>query len=325
MNRQSVREAYKRIQPTQAEKERMLQNILSAASEEPPRRKDVTMKQLHKKPLMIAAIVGLMIFLMGCAVVAMNLQELKIGEYTRPADPDASQDDAVTEEPKDLISLQGVAGTPNYLAAKEWNTFLETCDLASIAAEADKNGFHTPEAYDAYQCYNQEMIDKLDEICAKYELNLLGGIQMADNAQGTYDAVGIRSIISQNTDALADVWPGYYYSDGSFQMEGETGLNGDWPYRAFYQFRRVMKQSFDGVFLNVGDLASYDQWVYTMQDGTEVLLANNGEKGLIIVDKDDCFVTVNVLGVITEDTYFGALPTERGFMEVLAETFDFSF
>lgn len=324
MNRQSVREAYKRIQPSQAEKDRMLKNILSTASEEPPQRKDATMKPLYKKPVMIAAIVGLMIFLMGCAVVAMNLQELKVGEYTPPA-PDASQEGTAPEEPNAMISLQGFAGTANYLAAKEWNAFLDTYDVAAAALEADQNGFLPPEAYDAYECYNQEMIDKLNEICETYGLKLLGSIQMADNVQGTYNAVGIRSIISQNTDAQADVWPGYYYSDGTFQVEGEMGLNGEWPYRAVYQFRRVMKQSFDAAILNVGDMDGYDQWVYTMQDGTQVLLANNGEKGLIIVDKDDCFVTVNVLGVVTEETYYGPLPTERGFMEVLAETFDFSF
>lgn len=328
MTRQSVREAYKRVAPTQAEKDKMLQNILSAASDLPPVRKDTTMKLLKKKPFMFAAIIGLMVILMGSAVVAMKLQDLRISEYAPPASENAavSGDTSKETQAMELISLQGFADTPNYQAAEEWRKFAESYDPDGVlAVEADQKGFQAPDAYQGYLCYTQEMIDKIDEICEKYHLELLGKVNTAVNVQGTYDAVGIRSIISQNADAQADVWPGYYYSDGSFQVEGETGLNGEWPYRASYQFRCVQKTSFDAVFLNVGDMSSYDQWVYTMKDGTQVLLASNGQKGLIIVDKEDCFVTVNVIGLITEETMFGGLPKERGFMEALAETFDFGF
>lgn len=35
---------------------------------------------VFKRPLLIAAILGLMVFLLGCAVVALHLEDLRIGQ-----------------------------------------------------------------------------------------------------------------------------------------------------------------------------------------------------------------------------------------------------
>ena len=56
-----------------------------------------------------------------------------------------------------------------------------------------------------------------------------------------------------------------------------------------------MKTSFDGVALGIGNAKSYDQWNYTVTDGTEVLLALSENKALIIADKDNFFMaTVSI-------------------------------
>lgn len=60
MKRRSVRKAYETIRPDDEARARMLQNILSSASEIPPAGKDDTMNRRKMKPMVIAAIIVLM-------------------------------------------------------------------------------------------------------------------------------------------------------------------------------------------------------------------------------------------------------------------------
>ena len=80
MKRRSVVKAFDPIRPDAAARERMLKNILS--SEISPAGKDERMMRKKMKPFIIAAIIGLMIVLMGCAVVIRTvLAESDLFEY----------------------------------------------------------------------------------------------------------------------------------------------------------------------------------------------------------------------------------------------------
>lgn len=87
-----------------------------------------------RKPLQIAAIVALMLFLMGCAaVVLLHLNDLKIGERTYTQHPLYLEDGTktpATEKVKEIISVQGFAESPNQKAAKEWYEFTKAYDIA---------------------------------------------------------------------------------------------------------------------------------------------------------------------------------------------------
>ena len=122
MKRQSVQKAYEPIRPDDEARARMLQNILSSASEIPPAGKDDTMNRRKMRPLLIAAIIALSVLLMGSAIVALNLQDMRIGEFSYTED--AYVDDfgnyvEATEIVLDVISLQGIKDSPNQLAAQE--------------------------------------------------------------------------------------------------------------------------------------------------------------------------------------------------------------
>ena len=59
-----------------------------------------------RKPFLLAAIIALMLALVGCAVVyAMKIQDLKIGERTVIQTQDSSRE--TTEIRLDVLSLQG--------------------------------------------------------------------------------------------------------------------------------------------------------------------------------------------------------------------------
>ena len=114
-----------------------------------------------RKLLLIAALVSLLLMLVGCAVVYMlHLQDLKIGEHTVIAPENSFSESAEVE--LDVLSLQGITGSGNYLANQEWLAFTQSY-------EPELGDYWvSEEEYWAYNVLNQVMVDKLDEICEKY-------------------------------------------------------------------------------------------------------------------------------------------------------------
>ena len=280
-------------------------------------------KNPHRKirrPLLIAAIIALALLLVGCcAIIAMRLQHLTIREETASIPSETS----FNGEEINLISIQGFMGTDSYAAFKEWQDFLSTYDLDKSILHAN-NDFQAPEAYFSYSCYSQEMIDKIDEICEKYHLQPLGKPWFFNRGEDVFDAVGIESVFSEKARTGVGSISGYCYADGTFDIEGTLELKGQWNELVSYGLRSVQKTSFDGVPRNIGDVDAYDQWNYTMADGTTVLLASREEVGLMIVDKQDSFVTVGI-DVFANGGFLGNVPQERAFLEAVCEEFDFTF
>lgn len=260
---------------------------------------------------LIAAVLALALLLAGCAAVLLNLRSLRVGQWqpVRTGAMDAYGDPVPTEVPRDVLSLQGTAGSPNYLAAQEWLAFEESYDPGPVE-------FQVPEAYQAYNCYTQEMIDKVDEICAKYGLEPMGARVFDEDAQSFFEALGIRGVHKAGVASGTGLM--YCYPGGSFYLEGSVTLAGT----LYYGLRCSMKNVFDPAMLYLEDLEGYDQWNYTTSDGRAVLLARKDGHGLIIVDRADSFISVDIREY--EDGDFGTLPGEREFLETVAETFDFS-
>lgn len=245
-----------------------------------------------RKAFLIAAVIAMLLMLVGCVAVMMGLNELEIGNFTY------KNLDGETKS-GDFISLQGYIDSDNYKAAQEWNQFLAQYDPdGSLLNESEEIGFIPPIDYMSYTCYTPDLVKKIDDICSKYNLELLGPTYLADTSKEMFAVIGIDSITAPNTDSGVSLGTGYYYRDGSFALEGNLGLaDGDdlQPNGVNFEYRCVMKTAFDGVTLNIGNSESYDQWNYTASDGTEVLLALSKNKALIIADKENFFITINIL------------------------------
>lgn len=277
-------------------------------------------KMQMKRAVLIAAVITLTLLLVGCcAIIAMRLQHLTIREETASIPSETS----FNGEEINLISIQGFMGTDSYAAFKEWQDFLSTYDLDKSILHAN-NDFQASVAYFSYSCYTQEMIDKIDEICEKYHLQPLGKPWFFDRGEDVFDAVGIEGVFSEKARTGVGSISGYCYADGTFGIEGTLELKGQWNELVSYSLRSVQKTSFDGATRNIGDVDAYDQWNYTMADGTTVLLASREEVGLMIVDKQDSFVTV-AIDVFANGGFLGNVPQERAFLEAVCEEFDFTF
>ena len=223
------------------------------------------------------------------------------------------------EEENTTLSLVGLAETPEYLAAAQWQEFLASYDTDGKILESIGNGIYAPgTSYPHYNVYSQEMADKLDEIAEEHQLKLHTDILLNLQPEDLYAQVG--------GDFLGDnrAFAAYMYEDGTFHFDGVADLAG---YGLLdYQFDRVVKGSFNSLRLNIGPAEDYAQWNYTTQDGVPLLLALSPYKGLIMADLADCFITVNVLAgteTAPEDVFSsGPLTAEN--LQCFADSFRFN-
>ena len=286
---------------------------LAAAMEAAPRK-----FRAHRlrRVWLIAAIVSLLALLAGCTIYLFGLRNLTFG---------SSQDvdgfgQVFSYEP---ISLQGFENSPNYKAAKEWIAFCDTYD-------ADERILHSlsgdeglmPREYDNYLCYTEEMCRKVDELCQKYGLELMGPMTAEYHQRDLLDALQIPEIL--RTEQLREVvaYSGYYFPGGTFDLGGAFAL-AEWqdvyPDVVSYRLRCSMKQAFDSVYRSTSSVEDYQEWHYTCADGTPLLLALGPYDAMIFVDREDAFLTVTLSPELEESPEL-----DRPALEAIAEVFDFS-
>lgn len=276
-------------------------------------------RQLPRKRLwLIAAIVALALLLVGCATLyVLHLQDMAFGEAQRAGSSGSS-------ETWFKLSLQGVEGTPGYLAQKEWYEWLETYDPNDEiyhSEEAFSEDFG--EEYEAYLLYTRAMKDKLDEICAKYHLNLLGKMHRDPDPEAACQALGIRGIL--RVPAEMDL-AFRYYADGSFTAEGTvtmTGPDAVWPYGEVLSFSAFRKDSFNDVYSMIPK-ENFTEWNYRTSYGADVLIVSveGTEDGTwvsgasLFADGGDYMIHLNL-------TEYDRTWTKEA-LESYAEAFDFT-
>ena len=281
------------------------------------------------KPLprlwLVAAVIGLMLLLVGCTVAyVLRLQDLKVAEY-RPTTPTVYDENGdvislPTLAPRTQITLQGA----NQEALAEWNSFCQDYDPdGAIVTANDNNELGIPNRYYIpYGCYSQEMVDKLNEIVRKYDLKLLSpdvGCQSYESSV-LFSSLGIDGVFHGDVEYLS----GYFYPEGTFKIELLFRPDTDqWPYKdnsASYYYS--VKEYFDPVYYEVADLENCTQWNYTRSDGRTVLLVMNDEQARIITDLQDALVTVS----FASSKWDGGTKVQmtQSALEQISEQFDFS-
>ena len=221
-------------------------------------------KRPPKRIWLIAAIIALILCLVGCTVAAvayvLSLDNMILGT-------EFIEDRTGVTEPSTRLSLQGFVGSNSYQAAKEWYDFLQIYDPdGAIEFSDDAANTEFPEDYQFYSLYSMEMKEKLDEICRKYDLNLLGPMLVDTTADNMFRELGINGILREEAQAAIE-WsqgePGYFFKDGSFMVECNVTLTGDnnsWPFNNVISFRCHNKKSFDAVTIGMREDQQYEEW-----------------------------------------------------------------
>lgn len=322
--RKKIQDVYKTIEPDSEAKERMLKNILSAASNKNSTESN-RVKFKAKNVIHIAAAFALILIVPTVAYATnfFGLRDMNIARRTleNPSAEDSSKD----EREVDIISLQGLSGTPEYKASAEWDEFCQGYDtdgsiLSSVGnAQPGSLGFN--EDYQMfYNCYSQEMVDKVDEICEKYQLSKLKGRTFAENYEILCSQTRIGNICKGSSENVENNYSwGYFYSDGTLLFEGKLRSEKPSTYEVGYQFVRSMKGSFSPMVLNIENIEDYEQWNYTTKNGVSLLLANSSYKALIIAEMEKSFIVVNLLSYDLD-----SLNISNENLEELAEAFEFS-
>ena len=298
----------------------------------------VTQLQTEKKiltlrrPVLIAAIIGLLLLLVGCAAYFYSLQQLVVIDHTKEviavveedfsknATERVSETDAGPVVAEQVLSLQGYEGSPAYLALQEWWEYAidYTIQNPDLRFSSD---YQRPEAYTKYPCYSQDMVDKVDEICSKYGLHLLGKSTFITDADGM-ETNGLSGVLSD--EATPRCFYGHLYEDGSFTASGELELSGNYEKTVQFQMHNIRKDAFYTNHLGLNNMSDYIQWNYPTADGYTALLALSDRTGLIFVENEGRFVSIIIEEVPDEGMVFSGLPKETHFLEMVCDCFSFS-
>jgi len=285
-----------------------------------------------RKPLLIAAIIGLLMLLIGCAAYFYSLQQLVVIDHTKEViavvEEDISKNATETVPEADagpivaekVLSLQGYEGSPAYLALQEWWEYAIDYTIQNPELRFSSD-YQRPEAYTKYPCYSQDMVDKVDEICSKYGLHLLGKSTFITDAAGM-EANGLSGVLSDK--AAPRCFYGHLCEDGSFTASGELELSGDYEKTVQFQMHNIRKDAFYTSHLGLNNMSDYMQWNYTTADGYTALLALSDRTGLIFAENEGRFVSIIIEEVPDEGMVFTGLPKEKPFLEMVCDCFVFS-
>ena len=276
--------------------------------------------------LLIAAIISLLLLLVGCAVVyVLQLQDMKLSETTvsEPAwSGPGGEYVPATEYTVTELSLQGYSESPEQQAMLEWQTFTDTYDPdRTLLNENNFNESGIPsQFYETYNCYTFEMMDKLQEILNKYNLQPLGAIQHFDywEQELFYRALQMKPLISVDADRMV----GYFFPEGSFKAEIRYPLPGDESRLATYVY--VNGDYFYPFCAVIRNIDQWTQWHYTAADGSDLLLATYENRLNVICRTGNDWIhieTENFLGY--DPNNIPDKPMTKELAEQIAELFNY--
>lgn len=252
----------------------------------------ISSRRMIHKPFLIAAIIALMLLLMGCAAaVLVHLNDLRMGEETYTDNHRYHSDGSTIpagEKVKSVYSLQGAEGSKNYSAAMEWYEY--------IRSEPPRDpDFQVSRAYDAYYASSQDMVDKVDAICEKYGLKLAGerAVDPRSDTELITEMLGISGILKKNAGATAEYAGGVFYECGNFDLVYQLNLtDSTWTRGIPVHYIYRGKDFFDTLRLEIRDTETAQQWNLSLEDGTELLIVNADNNVHILCDRADAFLTV---------------------------------
>lgn len=260
-----------------------------------------------RRPLLIAALIALMLLLVGCTALIWNLRQMRIAEIHNEEMTFVDFHGNLATSPEysyEVFSLHGLQGTPTYLAHQEWFDFQETYDPdGTLMIAADNKPMDVPEAYEAYNPYTQEMIDKIDEIVKKYNLKLLGAFAPFQRWETEIfrKATGIDTFLVENSPAQIELGSGYFYEGGNFSLTFDMTMpkeDGAWPYPMLNSVYYSKADYFDRVYWAIGDTTRWEQWSYTTKSGHTLLILSykDGGDARIFHMRDDAIITYSIEG-----------------------------
>lgn len=289
--------------------------------------------RLHwtRKAVRVALIAAVIAALLAVTAVASGVLGLK--SRLVPTETPTESTDPRLPERRDHISLNGLAGSGEYLACSEWLSFCDdyekqmarACLAAGKEAGSWKDSFHAFAQNQAekdicriYGAWDETMFKRLLEISRRYDLRLLTDITYAPSQSYLFETTGLSPYI-RGVERYDYDLGSFLFEDGSFKDESTLTVNGE-------QYAYTLTCIHTGVLypfsLDIPTGAQCREWEHVSPEGITLdmaLFENEGINDLkIFCNSEDMYVTLSLRwrGGTAEEAYARA--------ELLADCFDFA-
>ena len=249
-----------------------------------------------RRPLLIAALIALLLLLVGCAVVyVLKLENVKIGTGTEQRDY-SLVDGVYVKDPHTVdtttLSMAGLKGSNAYKACADFYAF--QTKYTTDGEEMGKAGT-LPEGY--WDNYRDVMDAKAKELAEQYGLKPEGQLLAFRTTRNMCDALGVERFVRDSQDVSIDIDEGSCYDTGNFYLWMKFVFPEDQGYEvtqtngALYWNRQ---DTFSRDYVTLEDRGDWVERNYTTSAGNTVLILTSPsqERGYIICDRGDALMTV---------------------------------
>lgn len=263
---------------------------------------------------------------MDALKVAVSNADPLSGDVTVVSPADPSEDIVYTN-----VNAVGVTGSPEYLAAQEWNAWclehiednvlfprgIENYTMAELEAITDAID---SDVYVRMGANTDEAREMLDAIAAKYGLRLPESFREV-HQKDLYDMTGDLDILPLDGSSRAGLW----YEGGSLSVSNTAELpNGK---TVNYDLYRSVNGVFSKPLQVTTEQDITEEWQYTTADGTTVTLDLGANRSVLMAELPNSFVYVNIRGGTRNDDltrdFTSPNTLTRADLEAFADRIDF--
>ena len=286
------------------------------------------------RPLLIAALVALLLMLVGCAVVyVLKMESIKIGVSSAQRGY-SLVDDTYVKGPHTVsttaLTLAGLEGSNTYKACADFFAF-ESEYIANGEKMAEAGAL--PENY--WENYSHVMQDQERQLADKYGLKPEGQLLNFRTTRNLCNALGVERFTQTNSEILSAVRGGGCYDTGNFWLS----IDFTFPENMGYEVLRTpgtlrwnRQDSFSRDYVTIVESGDWVERNYMTTSGSNVLILQSPsqELGYILCNRGDALISLQLnvnIELLSEDG--GVVSAEYQHMtdkqiEMVADTIDFS-
>lgn len=241
-----------------------------------------------RRPLLIAALIALLLLLVGCAAVyVLKMEHVKISSGTDQRDY-SLVDGVYVKDPHTVstttLSMAGLKGSNAYKACANFYAY-ETELRTNASASGDWAG------------YDDAINAKAQELAEQYGLKPEGQPLTFRTTRNLCDALGVERFVRDSQDVSIDISQGFCRDSGNFFVLLSFAFPEDQGYEVTYTSGALYwnrQDTFSREYFTLEDRGDWVERNYTTSAGNTVLILTSPsqERGYIICDRGDALMTV---------------------------------
>lgn len=241
-----------------------------------------------RRPLLIAAVIALLLLLVGCAAVyVLKMEHVKISSGTDQRDY-SLVDGVYVKDPHTVstttLSMAGLKGSNAYKARADFYAY-ETELRTNASASGDWAG------------YDDAINAKAQELAEQYGLKPEGQPLTFRTTRNLCDALGVERFVRDSQDVSIDISQGFCRDSGNFFVLLSFAFPEDQGYEVTYTSGALYwnrQDTFSREYFTLEDRGDWVERNYTTSAGNTVLILTSPsqERGYIICDRGDALMTV---------------------------------